>query len=105
MGFGGPVWHTSIAARYPLIVNREATLFRLAMEQLEGVGDPSLGEWRETGDIAVHLRRRLTSDEIAASTIHEVCDIRGTPEYTQRIQQIKPFLPAPMQNLSPTAYP
>ena len=105
MNFGGPVWHASIAPRFPLLVNRARRLFDIAEDQLDGVGDAALGEWREVGDIAVHLRRRLTWDEAAYAQIASVVDVRGTDEYTRRIARMRPFLPPPMRALPEGAFP
>lgn len=33
-----------------------------------------------------------------AGGIEEVCDVRGTPEFTQRISRMRPFLPPPMRD-------
>jgi hypothetical protein len=55
----------------------------LAERALEGVGDASLGEWREAGGNGVfHLRRGVTAAE--AALVGPVEDIRGTPEETRR---------------------
>jgi hypothetical protein len=54
----------------------------MAERALEGVGDPSLGEWRERGGRAVHLRRRLTDEERGELGVR---DIRGTPEEAERM--------------------
>ncbi len=86
-------------------VNREKYLLTLAADQLEGVGDVSLGEWRERGDIAVHLRRRLTPIEMALGGIDSACDIRGTKEFEERICAMLPYLPSQMQGWSLEAYP
>ncbi len=88
-----------------MLVNRERRLFEMASEQLQGVGDATLGEWREVGTIAVHLRRRLTPLEMADAGIEAVCDVRGTDEHARRIQEIKPYLPAQMRSLPDAAYP
>jgi hypothetical protein len=87
------------------VVNRERRLLDLALDQLDGVGDAARGEWREVGDIAVHLRRRLTDDEAAYAEIAEVCDVRGTEEFTRRIQRMQPWLPPQMRGLPFRAYP
>ncbi len=104
MNFGGPVWHASVRARIPLLVNREQRLFAIAEQQLANVGDATLGEWREVGD-AVHLRRRLTAAEAASAHIVSVVDIRGTEEFTRRIQAMRPFLPVPMRPFPDEAFP
>lgn len=69
-----------------------ATLRRMAREALDGVGDPALGEWEETGDRAFHLRRRLMSVE--ADSIGPVVDVRHTPEAQHRFHAMQRFLPA-----------
>jgi hypothetical protein len=57
-------------------------LEREAEHQLSGVGDPSLGEWREWTGRAFHIRRRLTQAEQRRTG--PVLDIRGTPEARER---------------------
>lgn len=53
---------------------------------LNGVGDPSLGEWEEAGKRGVyHVRRRLSAAEQAEFGIPVVRDVRGTPEYEERL--------------------
>lgn len=74
----------------------EGACFEIADQELRGAGDAKLGEWHEVGDRAVHLRRRLTEKEMHYAGIREVCDVRGTEEFTRRIQRIRPFLPRPM---------
>ena len=78
MGFGGPVWHASVAGSVI-----KAVLEREALRQLEGVGDASLGEWRETGEKAFHVRRRLSAAEQERTGL-TVADIRRTPEAAER---------------------
>lgn len=56
-----------------------------ALKELEGVGDEALGQWEERGDVAYHVRRRLTVEEEA--TIGAACDIRGTPEAQERVSR------------------
>lgn len=99
------MWHASISPRFPLVVNRERRLFEIATEELEHVGDAALGEWREVGEIAVHLRRRLTAVEMAIGAIDDVVDVRGTDEFTRRIQAMRPFLPPQMAALPMAAFP
>jgi hypothetical protein len=56
---------------------------------LHGVGDASLGEWREQGARGVvHLRRRLSDDERASVGGLDVRDVRGTFEEKKRIQAV-----------------
>lgn len=73
-----------------------ADLWREAERQLAGVGDASLGEWREKGRAAVHLRRRLSDRE--QRSIGPAVDVRGTPEALQRAMrlpdQLRAILPA-----------
>jgi hypothetical protein len=76
-----------------------AALWSIAEQQLRGVGDAALGEWRETGYIAVHLRRRLTAREMSASAIDGVRDIRGTPEHAIRVGRMRLYLPKAFQDL------
>lgn len=57
---------------------------------LSGIGDASLGEWFEIGDVAVHLRRRLTVVEAAGL---EVVDVRGTDEERRRLAPFRALLP------------
>jgi hypothetical protein len=80
-------------------------LWALAEGVLRGVGDAALGEWREVGDNAVHLRRRLTAAEIRAGAIAAVCDVRGTLEYVQRIERMWPYLPPPMRLIPLDEFP
>src|SRR5690348_8096320 len=85
MNLGGPVWHASVAGS---II--KAVLWREAERQLAGVGDPSLGEWREVGDKAVHLRRRLSERE--QRTAGPVMDIRRSDEAGMRARRLGPLL-------------
>lgn len=80
-------------------------LFEIARDELRGVGSASLGEWQEIGDLAVHVRRRLTVKEMIYAGIDRAIDVRGTPEYTRRIDRMRPFLPPQMQELSGDAFP
>jgi hypothetical protein len=61
-------------------------LEREADQQLEGIGNASLGEWREWSGKAFHLRRRLS----AAEQIHIglAVDIRGTDEARMRLGRV-----------------
>ena len=58
---------------------------------LGGIGDADAGEWWERGEIATHLRRRLT--DLEAVGIGPVCDVRGTDEARRRAAAMIPFLP------------
>jgi hypothetical protein len=82
MGFGGPVWHVSAAA------GTRGTAWAMADRALAGVGDPALGEWREVGVRAVHLRRRLSAAERALAGGLGVRDVRGTPEERERLRRL-----------------
>lgn len=84
------MWHASISP-YRSGITRTSTLFAIAERVLEGVGDRFAGEWREVGQCAVHLRRRLTA--IEAAEIDPVCDIRGTPEAAERVRAMRRVLP------------
>jgi hypothetical protein len=79
--------------------------FEIAERELRGVGDATLGEWREIGDTAVHLRRRLTPREERQGRIGGVCDVRGTEEFTHRIRAMRPFLPPQMRHFPDEALP
>lgn len=81
------------------------TLWEIAERELRGVGDAALGEWREVGDKAVHVRRRLTAAEMKSSAIGAVCDVRGTTEYVQRIERMWPFLPPPLRAIPLGQFP
>jgi hypothetical protein len=86
MQLGGPVWHASVAGS--LI---KAVLEREAERQLLGVGDASLGEWREVGETAFHIRRRLSEREQRA--VGPVLDIRRTDEAWMRALRVADRLP------------
>ena len=60
---------------------------QMALAALEGVGDASLGEWRERGS-AFHIRRRLTDEERKLAGNLQVRDIRGTPEEQKRFAML-----------------
>jgi hypothetical protein len=81
MNLGGPVWHASIAGSI-----LKAALEREAERQLLGVGDASLGEWREMGRKAFHIRRRLTERE--QRLVGPVEDIRRSDEARMRAGRV-----------------
>lgn len=83
----------------------EGALFEIADQELRGVGDATLGEWHEVGDIAVHLRRRLTDKEMQFAGIDTVVDVRGTDECTKRIRRMRPFLPPQLATIPDEALP
>lgn len=89
MGFGGPVWHASVAPLAPALVSQDS-LRSVALAVLAGVGDPN-HEWEERGTIAYHVRRRLTAAE--AETTGPVLDVRGTWEATKRQNRMRRVLP------------
>lgn len=53
-----------------------------AVAALDGVGDPTLGEWHECSGAAFHLRRRLTDAE--QQRVGPVVDVRRTAEAARR---------------------
>ncbi len=103
MNLGGPVWHASVSSR--LYGIDHAKYFDVAELALRGVGDATLGEWREVGGVAVHLRRRLTVAEMRDAGIEAVCDVRGTEEFTRRLQAMRPHLPAGLREMPDAAFP
>lgn len=78
------MWHASVAGGYRTALEAEA------LRQLAGVGDPSLGEWREWTGRAFHVRRRLTAAEERRTG--PVLDIRGTPEARERARAVGAML-------------
>jgi hypothetical protein len=62
------------------------------------VGDAAAGEWWEAGDIALHLRRRLSAAEAEGL---DVVDVRRTWEGTKRRQAIARYLPDVMRRQPP----
>jgi len=89
MGFGGPVWHLSVASQR--LTLPESELRALAHAGLDGAGDASLGEWEERGESALHLRRRLSARE--ALSVGPVSDVRGTVEQARRVASVLRFIP------------
>ena len=64
----------------------------MAMSELAGVGDASLGEWFEWTGKAFHLRRRLSEAE--AQTVGPVKDIRNDrAEVARRLAKLRHRLP------------
>jgi len=87
----------------------ESRCWEIAYDALGGVGDPSLGEWQERGEIAVHVRRRLTDrerhdtwscDTSGRMVPLDVVDVRGTREHERRALAMRPFLPAALRGLA-----
>jgi hypothetical protein len=72
---------------------RPSDLFAIALAALRGVGDPTLGEWREVGTRACHVRRRLSGVE--AARVGPVRDLRGDRESLTRLWRALQWLPAP----------
>jgi hypothetical protein len=58
---------------------------------LDGVGDCRLGEWEEEGEIAYHVRRRLTEEE--AIGVGPVVDVRNTGDAQRRFDRMRSHLP------------
>jgi hypothetical protein len=82
------VWHSSAAPMRGIPLRSD--LERQAEKELEGVGDASLGEWREWSGKAFHIRRRLSAAEQA--TVGPVADIRRTDEARMRAGRLGPLL-------------
>ena len=57
----------------------------IAEAALRGCGDATLGEWRERGKKAFHVRRRLTDDERALAGGLTVVDQRNTDAGRKRL--------------------
>lgn len=93
MGYGGPVWHASVATHPPSYLDSVlAALIKTKVRAaLEGVGDAELGEWLEVRPTAVHLRRRLSYKEAQG---FQIVDIRGTPEAERRLAPVRKILGA-----------
>lgn len=81
----GPVWHASVAGS---II--KAVLEREAERQLLGVGDATLGEWREVGNKAFHIRRRLSERE--QRRVGPAVDIRRSDEARMRAGRVAHLL-------------
>lgn len=77
------MWHASVAPDPPGLSVPDRVLRDRAHAALDGVGDPTAGQWEERGDVAWHLRRRLTATEQHAARIDQVVDVRGTWEAPQ----------------------
>lgn len=76
------MWHASASSPFG-----PGTAWAMAERELEALGDPALGEWREPGNGGVvHIRRRLTDEE--AARVGEVRDIRGTDEEARRFARL-----------------
>lgn len=64
-----------------------------ALSVLGVAGDAALGEWWERGELATHLRRRLSLSE--AESVGPVVDVRGTSDAQRRMEAMWPYLPTP----------
>jgi hypothetical protein len=86
------VWHASVSpiGNRPTPQNT-ARLFEVAKMALRDVGAATLGEWREVGEKAVHLRRRLSLEE--AAPIGEARDLRGSTEARRRLWRASQWMP------------
>jgi hypothetical protein len=74
------VWHVSVMPRpgHQIVIER----------LLEGVGDATLGEWRQAGVVAhqvSHLRRRLSTKECIEYGL-AMLDLRGTQDGEKRLR-------------------
>ena len=68
---------------------------QIARDALHGVGDAGIGEWAEQGrDGVIHLRRRLSEDEMESFGVREIVDVRGTDEYLRRYALVVAEQPA-----------
>lgn len=103
MNFGGPVWHVSVSWQEPGKRLSAAVARELAEAELAGVGDAALGEWTEEGEIAWHLRRRLSAEE--AVRVGPVVDVRQTWEGTKRRHAVQRYLPAALQRVPMDQWP
>lgn len=97
------MWHASAALQLlqgPAPVNHERTglslrLLAVVIAALKGAGDASLGQWVEYGASAVHLRRRLSTQEEAL--VGPVIDVRNTEEGERRWRAAQRYLPSFVQ--------
>lgn len=87
-GLGGSVWHASVTNHSP---GGLGLVQPYALDALNGVGDASLGEWREHHK-AFHVRRRLSAAEVEASGLVMV-DMRGTVEGKMRLHKMMEQFP------------
>jgi hypothetical protein len=102
-GYGGPVWHASVAwhdARglRPVMLltdTQRNEMWRVAGGALVGVGSILLGQWREKLERSLHVKRRLTPDEWGERPWG--MDYRGTPEGRERLEHITQWLPPQMR--------
>jgi len=66
-------------------------MWERAARALYRMGDATLGEWRDCGREAVHLRRRLTAAEWGDKPWG--MDYRNTPEQVTRMAPVRHLLP------------
>ena len=67
-GYGGPVWHASVAWQHPggirpilmLTDGQKREMWKVAGTALVGVGSIVLGEFRERLERSLHVKRRLS---------------------------------------------
>lgn len=85
------MWHASAAPWPTSLLALRGILEPWADRALDGVGDASLGEWREWTGRAVHVRRRLS--DLEARKVGPVIDIRGTDEAERRLARVRHRLP------------
>lgn len=96
------MWHASVSGRW----SRDWRLLEeIARDELRRVGAPTAGEWVERGDIALHLRRRLTPSEMKQGGITQTCDVRGTEDARTRLARVRPFLPQTVARMPDEALP
>ena len=87
------MWHASVSEHgRPMWLANPRRLESVARSILSGVGDAALGEWVEVGELAVHLRRRVSASE--AADVGPVIDMRGTPGAKGRLFRAEQWLPA-----------
>ena len=77
------MWHASIAYHGTERQDIDAWVDR-AMRELRSVGDASLGEWVDHGELATHVRRRLSDAEVTEHAM-AMRDIRNTDEAHDRL--------------------
>ena len=95
------MWHASVASKTLSLNEME----RIAFAMLKGVGDQSLGEWRQQSPASpnegrfniVHIRRRLSMEE--ELLVGKAEDRRGTPYHNQRAQMVSNITGLPVQAL------
>ena len=63
----------------------------MAYEILDGFGDVNLGEWTERGELAFHLRRRLSLQE--QKLVGEAIDLRNSEEGVVRLAKANLWMP------------